>query len=120
MTFNDYVIPEGMKLYKEYCFLNIFKPFYSPPEFPSYDCSAHFVNENYSDTVVDSVFVNVSLETIGLSLLFIFAVGLFGGTIVELLYNKLDWFLIPLCNTVTKRYNYTIERNRLETMNGHP
>jgi hypothetical protein len=53
-------------------------------------------------------------------LLFVICAGILGGVIVELLYHKIDWFLTPLVNRVVRRYNYTVERNRLTTMQGHP
>ncbi len=53
-------------------------------------------------------------------MLFILCAGILGAIIVELLYNKSDWFLTPLVNRVVRRYHYTIQRNRLRSMNGHP
>jgi len=53
-------------------------------------------------------------------ILFIFCAGILGSVIVELLYNKSDWYLTPLVNRVVRRYNFTVERNRLRSMNGHP
>lgn len=53
-------------------------------------------------------------------ILFLIAVGILGSTIVELLYNKSDWYLTPLVNRVVKRYNFTLQRNRLRTMSAHP
>lgn len=53
-------------------------------------------------------------------LLMIFAAGIFGATILELVLNKLEWYISPLVTRIQKRYNFITERNRLETMNGHP
>ena len=53
-------------------------------------------------------------------ILFIFAVGVLGSVIIELLNNKLDWFVDPLVKLVNKRYAHVQSRNRLHTMNGHP
>lgn len=113
----EYVIPEGMKLWKESCFVNVFK--ITSGKLPSYDCTPVFVPEDFTRIVSESS-LNVSLETLGISLLFIFAIGLFGATIVELLYNKLDWYLTPLTNLVEKRYRLSVKIRRLNTMNGHP
>jgi hypothetical protein len=74
------------------------------------------IKTNYS-TVESSV--SLPLEA-WVGMLFIICAGILGGIIVELLYNKSDWFLTPLVNRVVKRYNYTIQRNRLRSMNGHP
>ena len=116
----DYIIPEGMKLYKEHCFVNIFRLFSNPPELPSYDCSHQFVPIDYTDTVVNSVSsFNPTIEMY-IGLLFIIAVSILGITIIELLYNKSDWYLNPLVNYCNKRYGYVIERNRLNSMKGHP
>jgi len=113
----DYVIPEGMKLYREYCSLTFWKLFYG--ELPSWECSPQFVPIDYFDTVVEST-INISFETLGLSILFVFAVGILGATVVELLYNKLDWFITPLCNLINRRYRTVVEIRRLNSMNGHP
>ncbi len=111
---NDYIIPEGMKLYKEHCFVNVF---HFPP---SYDCSPQFVPIDFTNTIIQSTSTfNPTVETY-VGFLFIIASSILGITIIELLYNKADWFLTPLVNCVVKRYNYTIERNRLLTMRGHP
>jgi hypothetical protein len=74
------------------------------------------IKTNYS-TVESSV--SLPLEAL-VGMLFIICAGILGGIIVELLYNKSDWFLTPLVNRVVKRYHYTIQRNRLRSMNGHP
>jgi hypothetical protein len=117
---NDYIIPEGMKLYKEHCFVNFFRLIYDPPELPSYDCSPQFVPIDFTNTIIQSTSTfNPTVETY-VGFLFIIASSILGITIIELLYNKADWFLTPLVNCVVKRYNYTIERNRLLTMRGHP
>ena len=63
--------------------------------------------------------VNFSIE-IWVGVLFMMCAGILGGLIVELLFNKSDWFITPLVNRVIRRYNYTVERNRLLTMQGHP
>ena len=55
-----------------------------------------------------------------IGILFILCAGILGAIIVELLYNKSDYFLTPLVNRVVRRYRYTIQRNRYRTMNGHP
>ena len=109
-----YLIPEGMKLYKEYCFVNIFTGW------PKWDCTPHFVPVDYFDEVIETVNTfNPTVETY-VGLLFLFAASILAITIIELLYNKLDWFLTPLIGKITKRYRYTIQRNRLRSMNGHP
>jgi hypothetical protein len=63
--------------------------------------------------------ITFTIETF-VGILFIILAGVLGGLIVELLYHKSDWFLTPLYNRVVRRYYYTIERNRLLSMNGHP
>jgi hypothetical protein len=63
--------------------------------------------------------VNFSIE-IWVGVLFMICAGILGSIIVELLFNKSDWFITPLVNRVVRRYHYTIERNRLTTMQGHP
>ena len=55
-----------------------------------------------------------------IGILFVLCAGMLGVIIIELLYNRLDWYLTPLVNRVVRRYNYTIQRNRLRSMNGHP
>ena len=55
-----------------------------------------------------------------IGILFVICAGMLGMIIIELLYNRLDWYLTPLVNRVVRRYNYTIQRNRLRSMNGHP
>ena len=63
--------------------------------------------------------VSFSIES-WVGLLFMICAGILGVVIVELLYNKTDWFIDPLYNRVVRRYNFTLERNRLRTMQGHP
>ncbi len=55
-----------------------------------------------------------------IGILFVICAGMLGMIIIELLYNRIDWYLTPLVNRVVRRYNYTINRNRYRTMNGHP
>ena len=102
-----------MKLYKEYCFVNVFQ---WPPK---WDCTPQFVDVNY--TTVQSIQTSppFTIELM-VGLLFLFCAGILGVIIIELLYNKSDYFLTPLVNRVVRRYNFTIERNRLRSMNGHP
>jgi hypothetical protein len=63
--------------------------------------------------------VSFSIET-WVGILFMICAGILGMIIIELLYNKIDWYLTPLVNRVVRRYHYTIQRNRLRSMNGHP
>ena len=110
---SNYIIPEGMKLYRESCFFNIFHGW------PNWECTPQFVDVNY--TTIQSIQTSppITIELM-VGILFIICAGILGATIIELLYNKLDWFLTPLVNRVVKRYNFTIERNRLRSMQGHP
>jgi hypothetical protein len=109
----DYIIPEGMKLYKESCFVNVFSGW------PKWDCTPIFVDVNYFDTQSIPNPPPITIEFV-IGILFIFAAGILAATIIELLYNKLDWYLTPLVNRVVRRYNFTVQRNRLRSMNGHP
>ena len=86
-------------------------------EFPdiTYKCIEKLSNPNV--TVQSEV--NLSVE-VWVGLLFLFCAGFLMAIIIELLYNKVDWFIDPLYNKVVRRYNFTIERNRLRTMQGHP
>ena len=63
--------------------------------------------------------VHFTIE-IYIGILFILCAGILGAIIVELLYNKSDYFLTPLVNYCVKRYSYVQTRNRLRSMNGHP
>ncbi len=74
------------------------------------------IKTNYS-TVESSV--SLPLEA-WVGMLFVICAGVLGAIIVELLYNKVNWFLDPLYNRVVRRYYWTLERNRLRSMNGHP
>ena len=84
---------------------------------PSFELACREVVKSNYNTVESSV--NLPLEA-WVGILFVVLSGILGVVIVELLYNKSDWFLTPLVNRVVKRYNYTIQRNRLRSMNGHP
>lgn len=86
--------------------------------FPEYVCTDYYINYIIEPLKTINLF-NPTVE-MGVGILFLFAVGILGVTITELLANKLDWYLTPLVNRVVKRYRYTIQRNRLNTMNGHP
>ena len=86
-------------------------------KFPDVTYRCIEVISNPSNTIQSEV--NFSIET-WVGLLFILCVGILGAVIVELLYNKSDWYLTPLVNRVVRRYNFTVQRNRLRTMNGHP
>ena len=81
----------------------------------TYKCIEKLSNPNV--TVQSEV--NLSVE-VWVGLLFLFCAGFLMAIIIELLYNKVDWFIDPLYNKVVRRYNFTIERNRLRTMQGHP
>lgn len=96
----------------EKCFMNVFRIF--DGKIPEYQCSP--VSHTWG--TVESDFTMP--ESLGVQLLFIFAVGILGTTVIELLNNKLDWFLDPLTNRIEKRYHFIRERNRLNSMNGHP
>ncbi len=63
--------------------------------------------------------VSFSIEVL-VGILFVICAGMLGVIIIELLYNKSDYFLTPLIDKMRKRYNWTLERNRLRTMQGHP
>ncbi len=115
---NNYIIPEGMKFLKESCFLNWFKLL--EVKLPSYDCTPHFVSIEWEPTVRVPIELVLNYDGIISGIIMILAMGLLGGIIIELLYNKLDWYLDPLCKYVNRRYRIVIERGRLHTMNGHP
>ncbi len=102
-----------MKWYKDSCFVNVFQGW------PKWDCTPQFVDVNYTtiQSVQTSSPITIELMVGGL---FIFCAGILGAIIVELLFNKSNWYLTPLCNRVVRRYRYTIQRNRLRSMNGHP
>ena len=72
-----------------------------------------------ASVTIPSDATNFSVESY-VGLLFMLCAGILGVAIVELLYNKSDWYLTPLVNRVVRRYHWTIERNRLRTMQGHP
>lgn len=72
-----------------------------------------------SPSVTVSSPVNFGIEA-WVGILFIICAGILGIVIVELLYNKLDWYLTPLVDYCIKRYAFVQERNRLSTMQGHP
>ena len=124
-------IKEGMQ---ESCFVNVFRMFYDFPSLPTLDCSViqgrdsvGYLNTIVNGTVIEdpvsTVIQNpITLDPTLLSSTFVmlFAVSLLGITLCELCYNKLDYLLSPIIDRVTKRYYYTVERNRLGTMNGHP
>mgnify|MGYP006919669382 CR=1 FL=1 len=58
-------------------------------------------------TVADSI--NLSTQSM-VGMLFMLASAILGIVIVELLYNKLDWYLDPLVERVKKRYEYVQSR----------
>jgi len=74
------------------------------------------IKTNYN-TVESSVSLPIDALV---GIIFVICAGVLGAIIVELLYNKVNWFLTPLVNKVVRRYHYTINRNRYDTMNGHP
>ena len=83
------------------------------------DITYRCVEKLSSQSVTVQNEVNFSVEA-WVGLLFILCAGILGVVIVELLYNKTDWYLTPLYNRVVRRYYWTLERNRLRTMQGHP
>ncbi len=84
---------------------------------PSFELACREVIKSNYNTVESSV--SLPLEA-WVGILFVVLSGILGAIIVELLYNKVNWFLTPLVNKVVRRYHYTINRNRYDTMNGHP
>ncbi len=84
---------------------------------PSFELACREVIKSNYNTVESSV--SLPLEA-WVGILFVICAGVLGAIIVELLYNKVNWFLTPLVNKVVRRYHYTINRNRYDTMNGHP
>lgn len=113
--------PEGQKFYSLSCFLNVYKIVYDFPSLPSYDCSIIYVPlDTFDTTIADAEMNYPTVEKITLVLLFLVSVSVFGITIIELLYNKLDWYVQPLANIVIRRYKFVVERNRLQTMTPHP
>ena len=84
-------------------------------ELPNWHCVERVINP--SSTIQTEVVFTID---VWVGLLFVLCAGILGAIIVELLYNKADWFLTPLVNKVVRRYHYTINRNRYDTMNGHP
>ena len=83
------------------------------------DISYRCVEKLSSPNVTVQNEVSFSID-VYIGILFVICAGMLGMIIIELLYNRLDWYLTPLVNRVIRRYNYTIERNRLTTMQGHP
>ena len=83
------------------------------------DITFRCIEKITSPSVTTQSQVSLGIET-WVGMLFVLCAGLLGITIVELLYNRTDWFADPLCNRVVRRYRWTLERNRLETMQGHP
>ena len=69
-------------------------------------CTEKIVPE--SVTVVSDA-INLSTQSM-IGMLFILASAILGIVIVELLYNKLDWYLDPLVEKVKKRYEYVQSR----------
>ena len=84
---------------------------------PSFELACREVIKSNYNTVESSV--GLPLEA-WVGILFVVLSGILGAIIVELLYNKVNWFLDPLYNRVVRRYYWTLERNRYRTMNGHP
>ena len=85
---------------------------------PDYNCK-DFYTDYMLEPVKAANSFNPSTETY-VGMLFLIAASILGIAIVELLHNKTDWYITPLVNRVVKRYRYTLERNRLATMQGHP
>jgi hypothetical protein len=89
-------------------------------EFPKYICKP-FLGSSGHNPPVETIgrLPELTIEfTVGI--FFVLLAGVLGILILELLYNKADWFLTPLTNYCTKRYSHVQERNRLRTMRGHP
>jgi len=76
-------------------------------EFPdiTYKCIEKLSNPNV--TVQSEV--NLSVE-VWVGLLFLFCAGFLMAIIIELLYNKVDWYLDPLVERVKRRYEYVQSR----------
>ena len=61
-----------------------------------------------SVTVVSDA-INLSTQS-WVGMLFMLASAILGIVLVELLYNKLDWYLDPLVERVKRRYEYVQSR----------
>ncbi len=72
---------------------------------------------NPSTTIQSEAVITIEVY---IGILFVICAGMLGMIIIELLYNRMDWYLTPLVNRVVRRYNFTVQRNRYSTMNGHP
>jgi len=124
-------LPEGMT---ESCFVNFFRPFYDFPSLPTLDCSVTQGRDSvgYLNTIVNGTVIEDTVSTvvqnsivfdmtlISSALIMLIAVGIFGMTLCELMFNKFDYLLSPITILVKRRYDFVIERNRLESMKGHP
>lgn len=100
---------------KEVCHFRLLEKL-SAFETPDWYCADKMVGD-VGEASVTSFEPSISL-VVGVFMML--AIGMFGVTLVELLNNKLDWYITPLVNRVNRRYMFVIERNRLRTMNGHP
>lgn len=64
--------------------------------------------EPESVTVISDA-INLSTQS-WVGLLFMLASAILGIVIVELLYNKIDWYIDPLVERVKKRYEFVQNR----------
>jgi hypothetical protein len=120
MTFGNYTAPEGMKLYAERCRLAVDYLLKDPPELPEYVCTPHWVTLGYNETIpVLKSTLNIP-EMFEVQLLVLFATLIFGIIILELVDKKFGYLIDPVVVIFQKRYDYVTQRNRLQTMNGHP
>tara|TARA_R110002126_G_scaffold94375_1_gene222813 strand:- start:15 stop:377 length:363 start_codon:yes stop_codon:yes gene_type:complete len=120
MIFGNYTVPEGAKLYADHCRLAVDYLLKNPPQLPEYVCTPQFVPLDYFDTVVGAE-SSVNLpEMFGVQMLVLFATLIFGIIILELVDKKFGYLIDPVVIIFQKRYDYVTQRNRLQTMNGHP
>ncbi len=98
----------------EICHLDFIKSLFVP-KIPEWSC----IEKPASLSVTVSEPFAVSIEAV-IGMFFVLIAGMLGILIVELLYNKSDYFLDPLVRLTVKRYCRVQERERLKTMNGHP
>ena len=119
---DPYTIPEGMKVYKEWCFFNAFRIL--DGKMPRFDCDVQFVEIDYFDLgkAPDySPVYNIPEPYFFIPWMFMLIMGIILAVVfVELMDKKFLYLVTPVCNIIEKRYRTVKERRRLETMQGHP
>ena len=100
----------------ESCFLNYFNIIHG--NLPTWDCTPQLAYPS-TEHVINST-MNVPMFQLGMETFFVCVIGLLGVIIVELIDSKFLYLIDPVCQIIERRHDFVIERNRLNSMNGHP